>query len=61
MAKKWFYSHAGQKVVGPCSSSDLRKLASSGELVPGDMVRGGRMPRAVKARRLKGLFATPDA
>jgi hypothetical protein len=59
MPKKWFYSHAGQKVVGPCSSTELRKLASSGELVPEDMVRGGRMVRAVKAKRLKGLFATP--
>ena len=55
MASKWFYSHAGQKIVGPCSSADLRKLASLRAARPrAGHGPGGRMPCAVKASRLKG-------
>lgn len=59
MPIRWFYSHDRQKVVGPCSSSELRKLAASGQLKPGDMVRGGRIVDLVKASRVKGLFNKP--
>lgn len=59
MAIEWFYSHDKQRVVGPCSSAELRKLAAVGQLLPTDMVRGGRIVDPVRARRIKGLFDRP--
>ena len=56
MQKRWFYSHNGEKVVGPCSSEELRKLTVTGQLSPDDMVRSGRMKRPARAGRVKGLF-----
>jgi hypothetical protein len=59
MPIQWYYSHAGQKVVGPCSSSRIRLLAGSGQLLPSDMLRGGRIAGPIKAGRLKGLAFAP--
>lgn len=55
MSKQWFYSHEKQKVTGPCSSDELKKLAASGRLTALDRVWGGRMLRPIKAGSIKGL------
>jgi len=56
VAKQWFYSHCGQKVLGPVTSRELKNLAGSGELLPTDRVRTHRMVQPVTASRIKGLF-----
>jgi hypothetical protein len=44
-------------MLGPCTSRELKELASTGQLLPTDRVLKDGMERAVKARRVKGLFA----
>ena len=61
MSDKWYYSHDGQKVEGPCCSTELRRLAARGHLKPEDTVGKNRMVRLVKASSVKGLFRTPTA
>jgi hypothetical protein len=56
MPSKWYYSCKGQKVVGPCSPSQLKKLATDGQLTPDDLVGKNRVVRLVKAGSVKGLF-----
>jgi hypothetical protein len=56
---KWYYSRDGKKPDGPCSSTELRRLAGRGQLKPDDMVGKNRMVRLVKASSIKGLFNTP--
>ena len=56
MASLWYYSHNGQKVVGPYSSIELKRLAARGILMPDDTVGKNRMVRLVKASSVKGLF-----
>ncbi len=60
MLHKWYYSRKGQEVVGPCSSTELMRLAARGELSPDDMVARNRTVRLVKASSVKGLFAAPS-
>jgi hypothetical protein len=57
MANKWYYSRNSGKVVGPCSSLSLKKLAATGHLAPDDLVGRNRIVRLVKAGTVKGLFA----
>ena len=52
----WYYEHEGQP-GGPVTVSQLRQLASSGQLLPTDKVRKDDMTKWVKARTVKGLFA----
>lgn len=62
MGRQYFYSHGG-RVVGPLSSAKLREHASSGKLLPTDVVwRLGELKR-VPATEVKGLFrkAAPAA
>ena len=61
MASKWYYSRQGQKVAGPCSPTELKRLAAGGHLGPDDLVGKNRVVRLVKASTVKGLFATPPA
>ena len=61
MPHKWYYSRDGQKVIGPCSSTELMRLAARGELAPDDMVARNRTVRLVKASSVKGLFVEPTA
>jgi len=56
VAKQWFYSHCGEKVIGPVTSRELKKLASSGELLPTDTVRRESAGTMIAARRVKNLF-----
>jgi len=57
VAKQWFYSHCGEKVVGPVTSRELKNLACSGDILPTDRVRRHPMVQPVTASRIKGLFA----
>jgi hypothetical protein len=59
MPSKWYYSHNGQKVSGPCSATYLKKLAATGRLMPDDLVGKNRVVRLVKAGSVKGLFLAP--
>ena len=59
MPNQWYYSQKGQKVVGPCSPTALKKLAANGMLAPDDLVGKNRTVRLVKASTVKGLFPTP--
>jgi hypothetical protein len=61
VASKWYYSRDGKHVAGPCSSSDLKRLAASGKLMPDDLVGKNRTVRLVKASSVKGLFIVPTA
>src|SRR4051812_46401814 len=58
MAADWYYTTNKQQ-MGPVSWDELRQLASSGLLKPGDMVWTDGMAEWVKASRQDGLF--PDA
>jgi hypothetical protein len=59
MPSQWYYSRNGQKVLGPCSSSALKKLAAQGKITPDDLVGKNRTVRLVKAGTVKGLFVQP--
>jgi hypothetical protein len=61
MPSKWYYSRSGQKVLGPCTSTELKRLAAGGHLKPDDLVGKNRVVRLVKAGTVKGLFTTPTA
>lgn len=55
MGRQYFYSHGG-RIVGPLSSAKLREHATSGKLLPTDVVwRLGELKR-VPASEVKGLF-----
>jgi hypothetical protein len=56
---RWYYDRDGQ-VKGPLRVSELRQLAANGELQPTDRVRTEEMDRWVKARAVKGLFASAE-
>ncbi len=56
MPNKWYYARNGEKVAGPCSSVELKRLASAGHLKPDDLVGRNRIVRLVKAGSVKGLF-----
>jgi len=61
MSTQWFYTRDGKAIHGPFSSKALKQLASTGQILPTDRVRKASMERTVRARRVKGLFAAPDA
>jgi len=54
---RYFYSHAGQE-YGPVSGSQLKQLASQGQIEPNDFVwrEGGN--QRVPAKNVRGLFPT---
>lgn len=59
MAHNWYYLIKGQPIAGPCSSMELRRLATRGQLTPEDYVGRNRKVRLVKAGSVKGLFTVP--
>ena len=61
MSAQWFFTRNGQGVTGPCSSTELKRLAASGKLSPDDLVGKNRKVRLVKASTVKGLFKVPMA
>lgn len=58
MASDWFYSRNGER-RGPVSSSELRRLAATGQLLPSDLVWKEGMENWVRASSSSDLF--PDA
>lgn len=54
-ATSWFYQKSGQE-LGPVSSSDLKRLAASGELLATDVVRTESRLQWTAASNVKGLF-----
>jgi hypothetical protein len=59
MSSQWYFTHDGGEMLGPCTSKELRVLASAGKLLPTDRIRKEGMEKPVRARRLKGLFTPP--
>ena len=55
MTTEWFFSKSGQQ-QGPVSTEQLKQLAASGQLHPGDLVLKDGMGQWVEARKIKGLF-----
>lgn len=60
MAVEWHYLK-GDEEYGPVSTSELKALASSGELSPADMLWKVGMDEWKPASGLKGLFITTDS
>jgi hypothetical protein len=57
---EWYYTTNNQQ-MGPVSWDELRQLASTGLLQPGDMVWKEGMVDWIKASRTEGLFSERDA
>jgi hypothetical protein len=55
MTKQWYYAQDGRR-DGPVSSGQIRDLAASGELRPGDLVWTEGMSDWREARTVKGLI-----
>ena len=55
MPPQWYYSQNNQQ-QGPVSSEQLKQLAASGGLQPGDLVWKEGMSQWTDARQMKGLF-----
>jgi len=56
MTREWHYSKGGQQ-HGPISHDELKALAESGQLQPGDLVWKEGMDGWLPASKVKGLFA----
>lgn len=53
---KWYYNQGGQQ-RGPISDSQLKRLASGGQLRPADLIWKEGLAQWVPASKVKGLFA----
>jgi len=58
MSQAWYYELNGEQ-RGPCSSSEIRKLAESQQITPNTQVRLDGTSDWVDADRIKGLFKIP--
>jgi hypothetical protein len=58
MASQWFYSQDGRIMVGPCSSLEMKHLASTGQILPTYRVQRKGRVKTVLARNVKGLFVS---
>jgi hypothetical protein len=56
----WYYAKDGER-KGPVSSSQLRQMAQSGELLPTDMVFKEGGSQWIPASSINNLFAGPNA
>ncbi|MCS7020564.1 MAG: DUF4339 domain-containing protein [Gemmataceae bacterium] len=56
MTKKWYYAHKGVQ-AGPVSSTELKKLADDGQLLPTDLVWKEGMSEWVPASKIRNLFS----
>ena len=52
---KW-YVQKDDNLLGPFSNTELRQMASNGELQPDDLINRSDMDKWIKAKRAKGLF-----
>ncbi len=60
MAQEWFYTRDGKSKHGPVSSTELRMLAKSGQLLPTDMMWREGLTKWIPANKVKDLFSTPQ-
>ncbi len=59
-SQEWHYSKNGQ-ALGPVSSAQLKELASTGQLLPSDLIWKEGLAEWKVAGSVKGLFAEPPA
>ncbi len=52
---EWYYSQSGQQ-LGPITADQLKNLAASGQLQPGDLIWKDGMAEWTPAVRVKGIF-----
>ena len=56
MADQWYYNHQGQQ-FGPVAANEIKRLASSGNLKPDDLVWKAGTTSRRPASQFKGLFS----
>ncbi len=56
MASEWFYTVNGQQSPNSASDAQIKQMATSGQLLPTDMVWKDGMDNWVPAHTIKGLF-----
>ena len=56
MASEWFYTVNGQQAATPISDAELKRLATTGQLKPEDLIWKEGMPNWSPASSIKGLF-----
>ncbi len=56
MSTQWFYSLDGRTMLGPCTSLEMKQLASTGKILPTHRVKRKGRVKTVMARNVKGLF-----
>jgi hypothetical protein len=56
MPVQWLYSSDGQRMLGPCTSAEMKHLASTGQILPTYRVQRQGREKMVLARNVKGLF-----
>jgi hypothetical protein len=56
MPVQWLYSSDGQRMLGPCTSVEMKHLASIGQILPTYRVQRKGREKTVLARNVKGLF-----
>lgn len=59
MASSWYVEKRGRQ-LGPFTGPQLKELATTGRLEPGDLVRRADRTKAVPASEIRGLFPEPD-
>jgi serine/threonine protein phosphatase PrpC len=62
MIDRWYYTHAG-KTLGPVAAAELRRLASTGQLMPNDLIwpEGGQQSGGVPAQAAIDFTAPASA
>jgi hypothetical protein len=56
MSSHWYYSHGDGRSAGPVSTSRLKELATSGSLLPEDLIRKKGSSTWRRAGKARGLF-----
>jgi hypothetical protein len=56
MPSQWFYSVDGRMMLGPCTSLEMKHLASTGQILPTYRVKRKGRVKTVMARNVRGFF-----
>jgi len=56
MPTDWYYTRNGRVTLGPFTSRKLKHMASTGQLLPTDVVGKIGMEKAVRAQKVNWLF-----
>lgn len=59
MASSWYVEKRGRQ-LGPFTGPQLKELAATGRLEPGDLVRRADSSKTVPAGEVRGLYLVPD-